>query len=259
MTDINRALFNAAMRQSLPTFVRKAFQVLCPGQTLHFGWYMCAICYQLERVIRGEITRLIIEVQPRSGKSLTTSVSLPAFLLGRDPTRRIVCASYSTELAYKHSNDFRSLMSHPFYKEVFPRTRIGRKDTEREIETTARGFRLATSVGGTLTGRGGEIIIIDDPLKPVDALSEANRNHANDWFMNTVISRPDDKRTGAIIIVMQRVHIDDLAGFVLRKIGRLDSLNSSGHRREPRNCKNLRVRRAHPSTRRCFIAGTRTA
>jgi len=80
---------------------------------------------------------------------------------------------------------------------------------------TQRGFRLATSIGGTLTGRGGDLVIIDDPLKPIDALSETKRMAANQWFANTLLSRLDDKRTGAIVIVMQRVHLDDLTGFVL--------------------------------------------
>jgi predicted phage terminase large subunit-like protein len=92
--------------------------------------------------------------------------------------------------------------------------RIGQKDSESEVELTARGFRLATSVGGTLTGRGGDLIIIDDPLKPDDAYSEVKRNGANEWFKNTLISRLDDKRSGAILIVMQRIHLDDLTGFV---------------------------------------------
>jgi hypothetical protein len=73
---------------------------------------------------------------------------------------------------------------------------------------------LATSVGGTLTGRGGDLIIIDDPLKPDDAYSDVKRNGANEWFKNTPLSRLDDKRTGAILIVMQRLHMDDLTGFV---------------------------------------------
>ena len=94
-----------------------------------------------------------------------------------------------------------------------------------EIELTARGFRLATSVGGTLTGRGGDLIIIDDPLKPDDAYSETKRNAANEWFKNTLLSRLDDKRTGAIIIVMQRVHMDDLTGFVTSQSDEWEVLN----------------------------------
>ncbi len=89
------------------------------------------------------------------------------------------------------------------------------QNTETEIELTRRGFRLATSVGGTLTGRGGDIIIIDDPLKPDDAHSESKRTAANTWFTNTLLSRLDDKRSGAIVVVMQRVHMDDLCGFLL--------------------------------------------
>ena len=101
----------------------------------------------------------------------------------------------------------------------------GKKNSETEIELTARGFRLATSVGGTLTGRGGDLIIIDDPLKPDDAHSEAKRNAANEWFKNTLLSRLDDKRTGAIVIVMQRVHLDDLTGFVTSQSEEWEVLN----------------------------------
>ena len=114
----------------------------------------------------------------------------------------------------------------PWYRSAFPSTRIGPfKNSETEIELTARGFRLATSVGGTLTGRGGEIIIIDDPLKPDDALSETKRSAANQWFTNTLLSRLDDKRTGAIVVVMQRVHIDDLTGFLLSQSDEWDVLS----------------------------------
>ena len=114
----------------------------------------------------------------------------------------------------------------PWYRSTFPNARIGPfKNSETEIELTARGFRLATSVGGTLTGRGGDIIVIDDPLKPDDALSETKRSAANQWFMNTLLSRLDDKRTGAIVIVMQRVHVDDLTGFLLAQSDEWDVLS----------------------------------
>jgi hypothetical protein len=104
----------------------------------------------------------------------------------------------------------------PWYRALFPGTRIGPfKDSETEIELTKRGYRLATSVGGTLTGRGGNLIIIDDPLKPDDAISDSRRTAPNLWYSNTLVSRVDDKRTGAIVVVMQRVHIDDLTGFLL--------------------------------------------
>ena len=216
MSNLEHAVFNAILRQDLYAFVRKVFHTLCPGKTFIPAWFITALAYQLERVRRGEIRRLIINMPPRSLKSIMASVAFPAFVLGHDPTRRIICASYSGELAHKLSNDFRAVLSSSWYQAIFPGARIGPyKDSEIEIELTRRGFRLATSTGGTLTGRGGDLIIIDDPLKPIDALSDPKRNAANDWFLNTVVSRLDDKRTGAIIIVMQRVHMNDLTGFVL--------------------------------------------
>src|SRR5829696_8525502 len=111
------------------------------------------------------------------------------------------------------------------YARVFPRTRISAsKDTELEMMTTARGFRLATSVGGTLTGRGGNLVIIDDPLKPQDAQSEAARDSLWQWYTNTLLSRLDNKAEDAIVLVMQRLHLDDLAGRLL-ELGRWHHLD----------------------------------
>lgn len=210
-----RAL-EALLRSDFRAFLRKSFSTLTPGQTYIPTWHIEAIASKLEHVRRGEIGRLIINLPPRSLKSIAASVAFPAFVLGHDPNRRIICVSYSGDLAKKHSNDFRAILESAWYRSLFPNTRIGPfKNSETEIELTARGFRLATSVGGTLTGRGGEIIVIDDPLKPDDALSETKRTGANQWFTNTLLSRLDDKRTGAIVVVMQRVHMDDLTGFLL--------------------------------------------
>jgi hypothetical protein len=178
------------LRNDFRAFTEKVFRTLNPGEVFVWNWYIDAIAWNLELVRRGEIKRLMINMPPRSLKSITASVAWPAYILGLDPSRRIICVSYSGDLAKKFSNDFRALIDSPWYKALFPWTRIGRfKDSETETEFTARGSRLATSVGGTLTGRGGDIIIIDDPLKPDDALSEPKRNGANQWFTNTLLSR----------------------------------------------------------------------
>jgi predicted phage terminase large subunit-like protein len=224
MVDEER-LLQALLRNEFRAFLEKVFNTLTPGQRYLPGWYIDAIAWRLERVRRGEIRRLIINLPPRSLKSIATSVAFPAFVLGHDPTRRIICVSYSGDLAKKHSNDFRAVLEVPWYKSAFPGTRIGSKDSETEIELTARGFRMATSVGGTLTGRGGDMIIIDDPLKPDDAFSDVKRSAANQWFTNTLLSRLDDKRTGTIVVVMQRVHIDDLTGFLLEQSDEWDVLS----------------------------------
>src|SRR5271156_1661776 len=213
-TNLAARRFEALLRAGFRPFLEKVFNTLSPGQIFIPAWHLGAIAYQLERVRRGEIKRLIINMPPRSLKSVTASVAFPAFVLGHDPTRRIICVSYSGDLAKKHANDFHAVAEAGWYRDLFPGMRIGQKDSEGEIELTARGFRLATSVGGTLTGRGGDLVIIDDPLKPDDAYSDVKRNGANEWFKNTLISRLDDKRSGAILIVMQRIHMDDLTGFV---------------------------------------------
>lgn len=212
-----RRRFEALLRSDFRPFMQKCFRTLAPDQRFVQAWFIDAIAWRLEQVRNGTTRRLIINMPPRSLKSIAASVAFPAYCLGREPTRRIICVSYSGELAKKHSNDFRAVLEASWYQRLFPHVRIGQKDSETEIVLTSRGYRLATSVGGTLTGRGGDLIIIDDPLKPDDAISEIKRSAANQWFTNTLLSRLDDKRTGAIVIVMQRVHMDDLTGFVLRQ------------------------------------------
>jgi predicted phage terminase large subunit-like protein len=168
--------------------------------------------------LAGDITRLIITLPPRSLKSICASVAFPAWALGHDPALRVICASYASELAAKHARDCRAVMESTWYREVFPKTRIDpAKNSELEFATRRQGFRLATSVGGTLTGRGGNLVIVDDPLKASDAVSEAKRQLANDWFRNTLYSRLDDKARDRILVVMQRLHVDDLVGHLLER------------------------------------------
>jgi hypothetical protein len=186
----------ALLRNDFRAFLNKTFATLTPVQNYERAWYIDAMAWELECVRRGRVIRQIINMPPRTLKSVAASVAFPAYVLGHQPSRRIICVSYSGELAKKHSNDFRAVLESPWYQSIFPNTRIGAfKNTETEIELTARGFRLATSISGTLTGRGGDIIVIDDPLKADDAMSESKRSATNQWFNNTLLSRLDDKRT----------------------------------------------------------------
>src|SRR5262249_55898678 len=214
------ALFQAALRTDFHSFVQAAFPVVSGGKHLQLNWHLEAMAYALTNVTNGNTRRLIITVPPRSLKSICASVALPAFALGHDPSRKIICVSYSDALARKHANDCRALMHSPLFRALFPATRISpRKDTETEIMTTARGSRLATSVGGTLTGRGENLVIIDDPLKPQEAQSESARESVKQWFANTLLSRLDHKIDGSIVVVMQRLHPDDLVGHLLEQGG----------------------------------------
>ena len=206
--------------QDFPAFVMKVFETVSPGDVFRPNWHIDAMTYAAELVINGKNKRLITTVPPRHLKSIIFSVALPAFLLGLDPTRRIICVSYSNDLAVKHANDFRAVMNSVWYRRVFPNAKVSReKDTQYETMTTARGYRYATSLNGTLTGRGADIIVLDDPQKPDEALSEAHRNSAGQWFDTTLLSRLDSKSEGAVVMVMQRLHEDDLAGRLLEKGG----------------------------------------
>jgi predicted phage terminase large subunit-like protein len=108
-------------------------------------------------------------------------------------------------------------MTSRFYTTLFATRLSGTRAAAAEFETTAHGFRMASSVGGVLTGRGADAILIDDPLKPEEAMSKAARERANAWFDNTLYSRLNDKARGAIVIIMQRLHEDDLVGHVRRQ------------------------------------------
>jgi predicted phage terminase large subunit-like protein len=208
--------YRALMRRDLYGFIERTFYQLNPTTTFLPNWHIEAIALALEACQRGEIRRLIINQPPRSLKSHCASVAFPAFLLGLDPTAQIICASYGQELANKHALDCRTIMGSRLYQEIFPRTRLSpERQAVSEFMTTQQGFRLSTSVGGVLTGRGANLIIIDDPLKPDEALSETQRKAANDWFDHTLYSRLNDKKTGCIILIMQRLHEDDLVGHVL--------------------------------------------
>jgi predicted phage terminase large subunit-like protein len=213
---LERQAVAAALRQDLSSFIEKCFYTLCPGHPFLPNWHVDAMAWHLQRCARGEIKRLLITVPPRSLKSVSASVAFPAWLLGHDPTLRILCASYANELAAKHARDFRAIVNADWYRTYFPRTRPLR-DTELEFLTTQLGYRYATSVGGTLTGRGGGLIIIDDPMKPGEAMSKVSREGTKQWYDATLFSRLDNKAEDVIVLIMQRLHMDDLAGYVLEK------------------------------------------
>jgi predicted phage terminase large subunit-like protein len=206
----------ALLRNDLAAFIGLTFKVLNPETPYLSNWHIDLIASELEAVLQGETTRLIINIPPRNLKSISASVAFPAFALGRNPATEILCVSYGQELANKLALDTRRVMESAAFREIFPSTRIASDRTAvHDFETTRGGGRMATSTGGVLTGRGADIIIIDDPIKPDEALSESQREAVKVWFTNTLLSRLNQKETGAIVLIMQRVHEDDLAGYLL--------------------------------------------
>src|SRR5262245_6693850 len=203
-----QVVLQALLAEDLMAFTEFAFDVVRPNVTFKPNWHIEAITAKLAQVASGEVNRLIITVPPRTLKTLCASVALPAWFLGHNPWERVVVISYSEILARSHANDFRLLVNNPIYQATFPSMRVER-ESDREITTTKRGRRIATSIEGTLTGLGGNLIIIDDPLKLGDAMSESVRARVIEWYRSTLLSRGDDKTAVRIVLVMQRVHQND--------------------------------------------------
>lgn len=213
-----RTLLRIILRNDFKSFIHRCFQTVSPGDHFLPNWHINAMAWHLAECLRGNIKRLIITLSPRNLKSICALVAFPAWVLGHDPTRKIICVSYSEGLSVKHSRDCRAVVESDWYQRAFPGTRISpEKNSELEFATTAGGFRLAASVGGTLTGRGGSIIVIDDPIKADEAMSEARTEGVAQWYDNTLYSRLDNKAEGAIILVTQRLQVNDLVGHVLEK------------------------------------------
>ena len=213
--NLTRAEYDVLLRQDLTTFAGRCFQELNPQTDLATNWHLEVIAAKLTAVRQGWIRRLIINLPPRHLKSLMASIAFPAWCLGHDPTAQILCVSYAQDLADKLARDCRGIMMSPWYRRIFPTRLAPHRQAVQEFITTRQGYRLATSIGGVLTGRGADIILIDDPLKPEEALSDTQRLSGNEWYDHTLYTRLNDKRHGAIVIIMQRLHEDDLVGHVL--------------------------------------------
>lgn len=214
------AFLREVQRRDFGAFLEGAWPHISGGELLDWNWHIDAIAYQLDRIERGASRRLIVNLPPRNAKSKTISVIWVAWMLGRNPGLAIVCVCYSNELSGKLARDCLAIMQSPWYRELFPRAGVSpRRTATYDFETTRGGGRFATSTGGTLTGRGGDIIILDDVIKPEEANSEVTREKVNDWFRSTLVSRLNNKATGAMLCVMQRLHQYDLPGMLLEQGG----------------------------------------
>ena len=170
------------------------------------------------RIEAGDETRLILNLPPRHLKSILVSVVFPAFLLGRDPRKCIAVVSHSQDLARLFALQCHRTVSSNWYREVFPRTLLrADRNSAIDFETTAGGRRYAASFKTGITGRGFDLIVIDDPLSAQDARSDAERERVNETYHEMIASRLNNQAHGAIIVVHQRLHEEDLSGHLLAK------------------------------------------
>lgn len=214
------AAFDTTTGRDFSWFLRRVVATTSPAASYAHNWHIDAIRAHLEACAAGQMRRLIINLPPRMLKSTMVSVAWPAWLLGHDPRARVLVASYAQSLANKHSTDCRLVMQSPWYRRVFEHTQLSDDQNAKDkFVTTRRGQRLAVSVGGAAIGEGGNTLIVDDPLNPLQACHSAQRQAVNAWFDHSFVTRLDDKQRGCIVVVMQRLHAHDLSGYLLEKGG----------------------------------------
>lgn len=211
------------MRRSFAEFVREAWAWIDPND-LEWTEVTNALCIALQAVAEGKIRNLVINIPPGFAKSMIVSVLWPAWRWARDPRWQVIGGSYDEMLSTRDATKSRELMNSDWYVRHFRSGRYAwgyKKDQDAKTfyVNTKGGHRVATSVDGRGTGHRCDCEIIDDPLKAKDAYSELKREGGRRWFFETLASRFNNKRTGERVIIMQRLHEDDLTGHVLRANG----------------------------------------
>jgi predicted phage terminase large subunit-like protein len=203
--------------RDLASFARQAWRVLEPNTDLIWTWHLDLMCEYLTLVRDRAIRRLIFNVPPQTGKSRLVNVFFPCWTWATMPGRRFLSSSYSGDLSNTFNMDRSKLLRSPWFQKAFPgKVQLGR-DTQGELENSVGGKMTATSTGGTATGKGAHDIIVDDPVNPQQAASEVELVGANKFFDETLRTRLSDQINGSIVIVMQRLAVEDLTGHVVAK------------------------------------------
>jgi predicted phage terminase large subunit-like protein len=213
--EIQEALLTRRAEESLRAYVEQAWPILEPGIPFVPNWHIDLICEHLEAITAGEIRSLLITVPPRSMKSLLVSVLWPTWEWIRYPERRWICASHSESLATKLSLDRRAVIQSDWYQARWgDRVQLASdQNVKSEFRNTKLGVMVATSVGGSIVGKGGDRLIVDDLHNPQQVESDVQRETAVTYFRQSLWPRLDNKKTGAMVVVMQRLHEADIAAF----------------------------------------------
>jgi len=220
-------IYREALQGSLYLFLREFWRYIDPSEFTE-GKAIQAVCRHLEAVKDGHIKRLIINIPPRCAKSSTTSVAFPAWVWAQEkahwsptcgPGVQFLHASYAQQLALRDSVKCRRLIETPMYQKLFGSqvTLTGDQNTKTRFDNTMRGSRLSTSVGSALTGEGGNIIVVDDPNAAQEAFSDATIESTIEWWDSALSTRLNDPKSGAFVIIQQRLSEQDLTGYILEK------------------------------------------
>ena len=233
LADIDREQIR---RRGLAEFVRRAWHLVEPASPLRWNWHLDLICNALERVARRELRDLVVNVPPGMSKSLLVSVlfpawvwtlqashapHLPSMLFG--PGHRFIAASYADDVVLRDARKMRTLVLSDWYRARWPGVEIPSDASASKavgmFATTSGGMRFSTTVRGGVTGQHCDTMIVDDPIDPQGAAAASGVELAavREWWKGTMSTRFRDHATSARILVMQRVHEDDLADYMLAR------------------------------------------
>lgn len=205
----------ALWKRSLADFVKAAWKIVEPSTPLAWGWHLDAICNHLQAVSRGEILNLLITIPPGCTKSITANVMWPAWVWATDPSVRWLCASNEGDLATRDSLACRYVVESDWYREAFPHVElVGDQNVKTWYQTSRRGHRQAVTVASKVTGKKGDILIVDDPNDAQKVESEAERKTVTSWWKDAFFDRVNDAVTGRRVVIGQRTHLKDLQGFI---------------------------------------------
>lgn len=198
------------------TFLAKGFSVLEPGRAFQSSWHIDCVSEHLSAVYSGEIPKIIINVPPRTLKSVQVAQLYPAWVLSKEPSHQFINASYAHSLAERNVMKARQIVQSDFYKDFYPEVKISDDNNRKDFFTTTQnGQYKGTGIGGTITGFGCDTLIVDDPINPKEAVSDTIRLGAIEEIRSTLFSRFNDYEKGKLIMIMQRLHEGDPAGALL--------------------------------------------
>jgi len=203
------------LENSFCYFFEKAWDIIEPGTPLKKSWHISAVAKHLEALAKGEITRLIINLPPRLGKSNLSTVAFPAWLWTKNPSLKILSASCTRNLALTHSEASRELIKSSWYQKYWNIELSKSNDSKSNFQNTEKGKRLSVSAKSTNIGFGGDILIIDDPNEPNAGKSRSAIDDVLFWYSKRFVTRLNPG--GKILLIQQRIHEEDLTGFILSK------------------------------------------
>lgn len=223
LTSLRDTILREQQRRSLAAFTKHFWGIVEPGRKLLWNWHLDAVCEHLEAVTDGRIQRLLINVPPGSMKSLLVSVIWPAWEMGpkERPDYRYLTFAYSEDLTIRDNRRCRAIIGSPEYQRLWGHiVQINPKiDSSQRFDTMGTGWRIASSVGGVGTGERGDRVLIDDPHSVQQADSQLVREATAQWWTEVIPTRVNDATQSAFVVIMQRVHNDDVSGLILGSNG----------------------------------------